>query len=103
MTKTRLVEWKGKSVALRAIKNGEKFMASRKRYGFTDICPICREKLEVRPQELILVISNQANIPNQILHQECTTGKTDDEVVDFLGNDFEEFKKSSKRFAAWIK
>ena len=71
------IQYEGKTVGFRVINDVRKFTAARRRYGHIDICPLCLEKFSSKNQSsVILVISNQAGIPNRMLHNECMEGKT---------------------------
>ena len=99
----RHVPWDGKSVGLKHIKDGTKFMEARKRYGFRDICPLCRQVIQTSSVTSVeLVVSNQVGIPNKILHHECVEDKTDEYVVQLLASDYANYKASLERFAAWV-
>ena len=83
------IKYEGKTVAFRIIDNGRMFMAARRRYRYIDVCPLCLEKISSENQSpVILVISNQAGIPNRILHSECMEGKTAEYAFELIADSY---------------
>jgi hypothetical protein len=60
------VESGGRKVNFRSVPDG--FTAARKRLDHFDICPLCKEQT---CDPSILMISNQAGVPNRIIHRAC--------------------------------
>jgi len=70
------IRYEGKDVSLRIMPDGRQFMEARRRYGHLDVCPLCKERISPKVARVWLVVSNQAGVPNRILHDECMQGKT---------------------------
>jgi len=72
MSENTLVKHYGKNVYFETITDGTKFMKARVRYGFRDICPLCKTRISKHNvTSVVLVVSNQVGVPNRILHSEC--------------------------------
>ena len=83
------IQYEGKTVAFRIVIDVQKFIAERKRNGHMDVCPLCLEKFSSENQlPVILVISNQAGIPNRILHSECMEGKTAEYAFELIADSY---------------
>ena len=93
------IKYEGKTVAFRIIDNGRMFMAARRRYRYIDVCPLCLEKISSENQSpVILVISNQAGIPNRMLHNECMEGKTAEYAFKLIADSYAIAKQSAHWF-----
>jgi hypothetical protein len=75
------------------------FIKIRKSIKRPEICPICLKILEER-DNLYLVISNQAGIPNRVLHETCVTSP--EETIAKLADLYEEAKIMQQQFGHWF-
>lgn len=89
--------YNGQPIRFFQINNSIQFFRTRKRIKKEDICPIC---MQAANDKIFLVISNQAGIPNRILHQECVINE--DETIARLASLYEEAKAKHKEFAPWF-
>lgn len=97
----RSVLYDGKTVSLRAIEDSEKFIQSRIRiFGKKDICPICRQKID--SGDITLIVSNQAGIPNRIVHNDCLSDKTDEFAFRIIAEDYQRFQQFEKDYEGWL-
>lgn len=72
---------------------------ARRRLDHLDVCPLCEEK--IRPTnglEVVMMISNQAGIPNRILHGDCFDKHTPEHALRFIAGSYEE----SLCYAHWF-
>ena len=95
----RNIKYDGKTVAFKRIEDGQKFIVARRRYQHTDVCPLC--KITFTPQSVtavVLIVSNQAGIPNRVVHEECLEDKTDEYAFRLISMDY----KESKAYADWF-
>jgi len=89
--RTQRIEWDGKSVGFRLMSDGISFVKTRRRIGFIDVCPICKEKFSVsKITGVILIISNQVGIPNRFIHVECLEDKTYAYAFSIIAEDWKE-------------
>lgn len=76
-----------------------KFFKTRKSMKEVDVCPICLEQF-AGAEDVYLVISNQAGIPNRILHTSCV--KNEDETIIRLASLYKTAKEMKKQFGDWF-
>jgi hypothetical protein len=93
------VHHNGVYVRFHYMKPNGGFIKIRKSIKKPEICPICMKEL-VESDGLYLVISNQAGVPNRVLHKTCVT--TQQETMDKLGVLYEEAQIMHKQFGHWF-
>jgi len=95
------IQWRGKNIGYS--NQGQKFCDARQRLGHNDICPLCNEKIA---NDVILIVSNQANMPNRILHEECFSKEEPEKIMDLLAERYEEAKQMAvsykQNYAHWF-
>jgi hypothetical protein len=96
--KMETIQWDGKIVGFRFISDIAETIRWRKLYSKPClICAIC--KCEITEGSVWLVISNQANIPNRYCHSKCVQGKTFNETMKLIADDYE----MAKFHIEWLK
>lgn len=87
--------YEGKTVSFREFKDGERCARVRKnaRSGSYDICPLCLEEIIEVPGTVVLVVSNQAGVPNRFIHKECMGDSTLEYIFNVLVADWQIAKK----------
>lgn len=79
------IEYCGKTIGFKTFEDGQFFIRTRKRIGIEDACPLCLKPFTAdNTTSVILVVSNQAGIPNRFCHTECTADKTLEYVVQII-------------------
>jgi hypothetical protein len=81
------------------MKGSGGFIKIRKKIKKPEICPICLKELD-EVDDLYLVISNQAGIPNRVLHESCVMSPV--ETIAKLADLYEEAKIMHKQFGHWF-
>lgn len=100
---TRHIRYEGKSVAFRALPDGRKFVAARRRLGHIDVCPLCKTKFTLDTiTGVVLVVSNQAGIPNRFVHQECLEDKTDEYAFRLIVEDWNVANQHRQQCRDWF-
>lgn len=87
-------EYDGKPVQVRS--QGQEFNEARRRFNHRDICPYCVERIK-KPDAVVLIISNQAGIPNRVAHKSCFRNQGD-EAINNLARSYEEAQKHAHWF-----
>jgi len=94
------IRYDGKPVGFRMMPDGASFIKTRCRIEERDICPICNN--EFTPENttsVILVISNQVDVPNRFCHTECLSDKTLEHAFQLILHSYEDAKEHIK----WLK
>jgi hypothetical protein len=95
----RIIWHDGHKVSFREQKRGSEFIAARRRFGFRDVCPLCKQRFtEKTTTTVVLIVSNQAGVPNRFVHGECLADTTDEYAWRMIAEDYEQ----SKRYADWF-
>jgi len=103
MAITERISYHGKSVGFRVYDDGTEFMTARKRYGFRDICPLCKKAISVNSiTGVALIVSNQAGIPNRIIHIECMDLRSFEDVFQRVARSYEEAKQAMEQHGDWF-
>lgn len=93
-TGSRTVMHDGKTVAFRNIPDGRQFARMRHRMREKDRCALCKEAFALENTTgVVLVISNQAGIPNRFVHSECMEDKTPEHAFRLIAEDWKEAQK----------
>ena len=92
--------WDGKIVQFRVIEDGRKFNAGRQRVlGKPEICPVCHMPLlPSGPEKVVLMISNQAGIPNRVLCYDCFDKGTPAYTLRKIAEDY----AAAQEYAGWF-
>lgn len=91
---TESIQWNGLHVGFRVLQDGVKFVKTRQRLGEKDMCPLCKKYFQVHgTTSVVLVISNQAGVPNRFLHSECVKDKTKEYAFGLIAQDWEDAQK----------
>lgn len=96
----RTFQWNGKHVSFRAMPDGEQFIKARKGiYREPDVCPLCKCAFSIESTTgVVLIISNQAGIPNRFVHEECLEDKTDEYAFQLIVQDY----KTAQLYKDWF-
>ena len=92
----------GKTVGFRRLPDGQRFIQARHRIGKHDLCPLYN--VAFAPENttaVILIISNQAGVPNRFCHEECLADKTLEYAFHEIAEDWEAAKAAGEQFAGW--
>lgn len=90
----RSIKWKDKTIGFCDLPDGSQFVQARQRIDEMDICSICKKYFQAHnTTSVVLIISNQAGIPNRFVHSECMEGKTDEEVFALIAKHWEKVQK----------
>ena len=77
MSEVKTIPWNGSHVAFKRWEDGTKWTKARQRLGHSDICPLCLDGFDSRDSSpVILIVSNQAGVPNRTVHSKCFDDKT---------------------------
>jgi len=95
----RDTQYNGIYVRFHYIEGNGGFIKIRKKTRKAEICPICLKALE-ESDNLYLVMSNQAGIPNRVLHEDCVTSPQ--ETINKLADLYKEAKIMHKQFWHWF-
>jgi hypothetical protein len=97
----RNIWWDGKQVAFVPMPDGKRFVEVAQRHGDHHHCPLCRRTFEAETTTSVtLIISNQAGVPNQFVHDECLAPLTDAFAFRYIAEDYQEAKKYAHWFPA---
>lgn len=95
----RSIRWNGKIVSFRKMPDGKRFIRVRRRIKEHDVCPLCKAAfVDENTTSVVLIISNQAGVPNRFVHSECLADKTDEYVFRLIAEDY----KDALEFAHWF-
>ena len=103
MNEPRVIQHDGKHVSIRKMDDGKEFVEARRRFGHSDICPICRKQFA--PNEITaihLIVSNQVGIPNRYVHDECLVDKLDAYAWRIIAEDYVEAMKKWEEIKGWF-
>ncbi len=103
MTTTQKIQYNGKSVGFRVYEDGTEFMAARGRMGVRDICPLCKQTIRKETcGSIALIVSNQVGVPNRIIHIDCTSGLSNEDVFRAIAASYEAAKLAMKEHGDWF-
>ena len=92
--------YEGKTIGFKTMLDGQGFIGARRRINAHDICPICKKPFTPEgTTSVLLIISNQADVPNRFCHTECTIDKTLEYVFKIIADSYEE----AKQHINWMK
>jgi len=95
----RRIDWKGKLVCFRQMPDGAKFVRTRLKIGHEDTCPLCKKRFGLdNVTSVTLIISNQANVPNRFVHDECLAQYSLEYAFKLIADDYE----AAKAYAHWF-
>jgi len=96
---TQHIDWRGKQVCFRRMPDGDRFVRTRLRIGHEDVCPLCKKRFGLdNVTSVTLIISNQVNVPNRFVHDECLARHTLEHAFKLIADDYE----AAKAHAHWF-